>query len=218
MERESDHTIKIYTEYETIETTALHPFYVDGRWIEASELKTGDKLLTKDSEEIEIKETEYSYEPQKVYNFEVDDWHTYFVGLLMLLVHNAKRCVSSTLKKIKKVSSRLKYMGRTPGKNSDTGQKVFARMMEDKKARIRKGQKQFFDKYSKKWRPIEQADMGHIEDAVKYWNREGYKHGAKSKKVRDWMKDSKNYELEYYKVNRSRGGKLKDRYRTPENK
>ena len=98
MESETDHTIKIYTEHETIETTALHPFYVNGEWVDASELKEGDKLITKDKKEVEIKKTEYSYEQKKVFNFEVEGWHTYFVGLLMFLVHNAGRCLSSLAK------------------------------------------------------------------------------------------------------------------------
>lgn len=34
--------------------------------------------------------------------------------------------------------------------------------------------------------------MSHIADALKWWNREGRKYGAKSKKVREWMLDSKN--------------------------
>ena len=97
MESETDHTIKIYTEHETIETTALHPFYVDGEWVDASELKAGDKLITKEKEEVEIKDTEFHYESKKVFNFEVEGWHTYFVGLLMLLVHNAGRCLSKMI-------------------------------------------------------------------------------------------------------------------------
>lgn len=57
--------------------------------------------------------------------------------------------------------------------------------------------------------------MSHIEDAVSWWSREGRKFGPKSKEVREWMLDSNNYELEYYKIKRSRGGKLNETYKPP---
>ena len=66
-----------------------------------------------------------------------------------------------------------------------------------------------------KWYPKNEMDMGHVDDAVSWWNREGYQHGPKSKEVRDWMLDSKNYELEPRSINRSRGAKLKETYRDP---
>jgi hypothetical protein len=95
MQNESDHTISLYTETEVIETTAIHPFYTEEGWKDASELKEGDKILTKEQEKVEIKKVEYNYEPKKVFNFEVANFHTYFVGLLALLVHNAKKCLSN---------------------------------------------------------------------------------------------------------------------------
>jgi hypothetical protein len=122
---------------------------------------------------------------------------------------------------VKKISLRLKYLGRTPGKNSKTGKEVFERMLKTKPktARIRRGQKEFLDKSSipPKWRNIEEADMGHIHDAVTWWNKTGRKYGAKSKEVREWMLDSKNYVLEYYKTNRSKGAILgrKETYLPP---
>ena len=61
----------------------------------------------------------------KVFNFEVEGWHTYFVGILAWLVHNAAKCITTT---IKEISKRLKYLGRTPGKASKAGREVFERM------------------------------------------------------------------------------------------
>ena len=216
MENETDHTISLYTETEVIETTALHPFYTQDGWKDASELKAGDKIKTQSHEIIEIKDTKFNYEPQKVYNFTVANFHTYFVGALAWLVHNAGKCITTA---IKKISNRLKYLGRTPGKASKTGKEVFERMMKGKPptARIRKVKgkdvKEFFD--GKKWRDIKEADMGHIDDAVSWWNKTGRQYGAKSKEVREWMLDSKNYVLEYYKTNRSNGAKLLEKYLPP---
>ncbi|MFK8288388.1 hypothetical protein ACI76W_03930 [Capnocytophaga canimorsus] len=36
-----------------------------------------------------------------MYNFEVENWHTYFVGLWALLVHNAEKCLSQLFKSLK---------------------------------------------------------------------------------------------------------------------
>jgi hypothetical protein len=94
MVNESDHTISLYTETEVIETTAIHPFYTEDGWKDASELEEGDKIITKDNTKITIEKTEYNYEPQKVYNFTVANFHTYFVGNKALLVHNSGRCLS----------------------------------------------------------------------------------------------------------------------------
>ena len=57
--------------------------------------------------------------------------------------------------------------------------------------------------------------MGHIDDAVSWWNKTSRKYGAKSKEVRDWMKKSDNYVLEYFKTNRSNGAKLGTTYLPP---
>ncbi|WP_241491401.1 HINT domain-containing protein [Lacinutrix mariniflava] len=39
------------------------------------------------------------YTKKKVYNFEVADWHTYFVGAWEWLVHNSA-CVSEAIKQV----------------------------------------------------------------------------------------------------------------------
>ena len=146
------------------------------------------------------------------------NFHTYFVGALAWLVHNAGKCITTA---IKKISNRLKYLGKTPGKASKTGREVFERMMKGKPptARIEdefgNAVKEFWDDSSKIWRDVKEADMGHIEDAVSWWNKTGRQYGAKSKEVRDWMLDSKNYTLEYFKTNRSNGAKIIEQYLPP---
>ncbi|WHL26937.1 GH-E family nuclease [Pseudomonas juntendi] len=59
--------------------------------------------------------------------------------------------------------------------------------------------------------------MAHKYDAVTYWNDRGGFFGAKSKEVRKWMLDSKNYELEHFSFNRSAGARLNQFYRSPDN-
>lgn len=98
---------------EEIVCTGGHPFYVlnveedrkvvryegvspdkNGRWIEAKELKTSDKLLLSDGTcaIIENIKVEQLSEPETTYNFEVEDFHTYYVSDSNVLVHN--RCVA----------------------------------------------------------------------------------------------------------------------------
>ena len=117
------------------------------------------------------------------------------------------------------------YMGPTPDRRSKTGDKVIARMRKDKPPRIR-GRKPNEEVWvrgpegKKDWYPIKETDMGHYpEDAVRWWNREGFRSGAKSGKVKKWMKDPNNYELQHKEVNRRAGAKLAAngvKYRKPQ--
>jgi len=74
-----------------IETTHEHPFWIVGKeWVDAGDLKVGDKVLLYSGEQVEVTEMEKKSlaKPIKVYNFEVEDWHTYFVSKDNVLVHN----------------------------------------------------------------------------------------------------------------------------------
>ena len=85
-----------------LQATPEHPFYIlndDGTrshdelgqgWIRAKDLKAGDIILLLDGTQarIESVESEQLDKPVKVYNFEVEDYHTYFVGRDGWLVHN----------------------------------------------------------------------------------------------------------------------------------
>ena len=76
---------------ETIDTTTNHPFYVDGKgWVAAGDLEVGDTLVTVDGDEVEVSDVEVEKlaEPILVYNLDVADFDTYFVGEHGALVHN----------------------------------------------------------------------------------------------------------------------------------
>jgi hypothetical protein len=49
-------------------------------------------LLDKRNKSIFSLDLEPQSRPVKVYNFEVADWHNYYVGIWMMLVHNAGEC------------------------------------------------------------------------------------------------------------------------------
>lgn len=78
---------------ELIETTKEHPFWVEGQgWTVAELLEVGDIVRLKDGSNLDIDKVEIvplaENEYVKVYNFEVADWHTYFVSEFDVLVHN----------------------------------------------------------------------------------------------------------------------------------
>jgi hypothetical protein len=70
----------------TIKTTSIHPFYTDGKWVEAGDLSVGNKILHVDGLEHTIETIELSDESVIVYNLEVDGTHNYFAE--GYLVHN----------------------------------------------------------------------------------------------------------------------------------
>ena len=77
-----------------IETTENHPFYVENTgWVEAKQLREGDKLLNYNEEYLEIEEIEEIYYFEKlVYNLQLDENHNFFVSDLWILVHNSNWC------------------------------------------------------------------------------------------------------------------------------
>lgn len=79
-------------ETETIESTPGHPYYVkeEKDFVKAYLLEEGTELTLADGRTAYVKEvvTEELTEPVAVYNFEVADFHTYYVGENSVLVHN----------------------------------------------------------------------------------------------------------------------------------
>ena len=86
-----DEILRLYTDEGDIDTTANHPFYVIGKgWVAAGDLVVGDEVYNLDETASAILglEIEILDEPVLVYNLEVEDFHSYFVGCVPVLVHN----------------------------------------------------------------------------------------------------------------------------------
>ena len=97
--RQVDKLVHITINGEEIVTTDNHPFYVQGRgFINAGNLLVGDKLVSVNGEDLIIEDyyLELTEEPVSVYNFQLEDFHTYFVGDCAVWVHNAECKVSSS--------------------------------------------------------------------------------------------------------------------------
>lgn len=89
--KKSDKLVHITVNGETITTTPEHPFYVPQQgWTESKNLYIGDMLVLKSGSYTTIEKIQYELlkSPINVYNFEVEDFHTYYVGENSILVHN----------------------------------------------------------------------------------------------------------------------------------
>ena len=74
---------------ETIGATLEHPFWVPGEgWVPAGRLEPGDELWTWRDEWLRVRQVRGSPERETVYNLEVAEDHTYFVGEAEAWVHN----------------------------------------------------------------------------------------------------------------------------------
>ena len=76
---------------EEIVCTNEHPFYspVKG-WTAACQLRAGDILVLVNGEYVVVEQVQHELleSPVATYNFEVQDFHTYYVGESAVLVHN----------------------------------------------------------------------------------------------------------------------------------
>lgn len=77
---------------EAIATTPEHEFYTTNGWVEAEDLAIGDTLIRLGGQTATVTNLELHQDSTRVYNFEVDEAHTYYVSSEALLVHNPKGC------------------------------------------------------------------------------------------------------------------------------
>ena len=91
---ETDELVHVFVNGEEIVTTPPHPFYspVKG-WTDAVHLRAGDILVLVNGEYVVVEKVQHELleNPVKVYNFQVEDYHTYYVAESGVLVHNSCR-------------------------------------------------------------------------------------------------------------------------------
>ena len=92
--RETDKLIHITVNGEEIISTVDHPYYVKGKGFMSAELLwIGAELMDNNGNTLIVEQIfreTLDNETVKVYNFKVEDYHTYFVGNKYILVHNSK--------------------------------------------------------------------------------------------------------------------------------
>ena len=91
--RNVDKLVHLTVNGEEIVTTFDHPFYVNGKgFINAVDLCIGTELVDSTGTILYIEQIYREMlgdESVRVYNFKVDEYHTFFVGDNVILVHNA---------------------------------------------------------------------------------------------------------------------------------
>ncbi len=119
---ETDEILYLNVDGEEIRTTSIHPFYVKGEgFVLAGKLEEGAVLIDNEGKELHllVKRWEQLQAPVPVYNFTVDDYHTYFVGKSKVFVHNSDCGVGEVYKKGSNAEKTLKEL-------TDGGHKYFA--------------------------------------------------------------------------------------------
>jgi hypothetical protein len=72
-----------------LEVTGPHPFWVRERgWVAARDLQPGEHVDAMDGGWLRVSSRTWTRRRTTVYNFEVEDFHTYFVGARGVWVHN----------------------------------------------------------------------------------------------------------------------------------
>ena len=91
--REVPQLVHLTINGELISTTIDHPFYVKNQgFVSAGKLRLGDGVVDSKGNIYLLEKVvvEFVKEPKTVYNFQVEDFHTYHAGNTGILVHNAK--------------------------------------------------------------------------------------------------------------------------------
>ena len=98
--RRTNEIIHIFIENEEITTTVDHPFWVNGKgFVLAMNLVIGSELINDKGDIVCVENIrrETNRDGVEVFNFKVEDFHTYYVGENGILVHNANcRLISNS--------------------------------------------------------------------------------------------------------------------------
>lgn len=87
---ETSETVRVHAGGEVIECTPTHPFLTDCGWVQASDLKEGNRILSVNNSYCTVMAIDMlSYDsPISTYTLCVDDYHSFLVGTSGLVVHN----------------------------------------------------------------------------------------------------------------------------------
>ncbi len=204
MEKDIDATIALTLGNEVIETTAEHPFYTQSGWKDAADLTLEDQIKTKSGNWQRIEATNFLYTKKKVYNFEVADWHTYFVGAWEWLVHNVDKCISKGVDLLRKHGKAyIKEIAKI------TGRRVHPKQLKKIKDALRKNK---YSKLSKKETARQRRIFNNKkDDLIKKWEKETgqkwptYDKDVLSKKGKPFLKKGDKYDAHHI-IENTHGG------------
>ena len=105
--------IHVTVKGETLTCTPEHPFYspVKG-WTSAIDLRAGDILVMLNGEYVVVEQVQHELleSPETTYNFEVEDFHTYYVGDEPVLVHNKCKNIYKTDSRAKAIKEGKEFL------------------------------------------------------------------------------------------------------------
>jgi LysM repeat protein len=109
-----------YDNGQSLETTGDHPFYIQNQgWKKVSDIRLGEnqatylgleknkKIYSTNDFTHQIKEISFKENKTTVYNFEVEDDHTYFVTISELWVHNADDYMVKKGENLKSIAKKI---------------------------------------------------------------------------------------------------------------
>jgi hypothetical protein len=91
-EREFGEVYRLYFGGTYVEATYEHPFFVNGGWVTAENVRVGDTLFSSSGTGLILDSVSIRVGTVTVRNLEVKDDHTYFVSERGILVHNGNPC------------------------------------------------------------------------------------------------------------------------------
>ncbi|MBT1706467.1 polymorphic toxin-type HINT domain-containing protein, partial [Chryseosolibacter indicus] len=77
---------------EIVNVTSDHPFFVRGKWVNVRNIRPGDELTIYSGKNSIVESITFKVGKFFVYNFIVEDFHTYYVTQFNILVHNGGPC------------------------------------------------------------------------------------------------------------------------------
>jgi hypothetical protein len=222
IESETDILVRLQIANELIETTPTHPFYSEGEWISAGAIEVGDRVLLLNGETEIVTSVNFIIENSdfddgeidfsrpgapdaidvlqnrkkiKVFNFEVEDYETFYVGKYKVLVHNGKICLKNlTDDAIKKIRTEMLERGYRPKYRKGQVQKVWDEALKKGKGNVKcpnTGKQLKWDKAKSRY---DQWHMGHKPDSKWGETVKDYKDGKITwKDLLDKHGDHKSY-------------------------
>lgn len=153
--RETTELVHLTINGELFKTTFEHPFYVkDVGFVNAGELQVGNVLLDSSGNVlvVENRKVEITDEPIKVYNFQVDDFHTYHVGDNGVLVHNANyNDINVLLEELNSGKIKLRELSSDQQKKVAEALKDKAPLQTEAEVSINPREKDGYDDIQYKW-------------------------------------------------------------------
>ena len=106
--------VHVTVDGEKITCTPEHPFYspVKG-WTSAIDLRAGDILVMLNGEYVVVEQVQHELleSPETTYNFEVEDFHTYYVGESEVLAHNKCKNTYKTKSRADAIREGKEFLG-----------------------------------------------------------------------------------------------------------